>query len=46
MPAFVMGLLAVAIVGLLGGVALTLLAGRPRSARVREIGVAATAESD
>lgn len=46
MPAFVMGLLAVAIVGLLGGVALTLLAGRPRSARIREIGVAATAESD
>ena len=46
MPAFVTGLLGAAIVGLLGGVALTVVAGRPRTARVREIGVAAPAESD
>jgi len=46
MPAFVTGLLAAAIVGLLGGVALTLVAGRPRSPRVRELGIVAQSESD
>jgi hypothetical protein len=44
--AFVAGLLVVGIIGLLGGVALTLVAGRPRAPRVREIGVAAPAEGD
>jgi hypothetical protein len=46
MPAFVTGLLGAAIVGLLGGVALTLVAVRPRAPRVRELGVPAPAESD
>ena len=46
MPAFVTGLLGAAVVGLLGGVALTVVAGRPRTPRVREIGVPAPAESD
>jgi hypothetical protein len=46
MPAFVTGLLVVGVIGLLGGVALTRIAGRPRTTGVREIGVAARAESD
>jgi len=46
MPAFVTGLLGAAIVGLLGGVALTIVASRPRTPRVREVGVARPAESD